>query len=245
MDVLCFTSTAQPEWEKGKDMKTIDIQAWPRRQHFELYRRFDHPHFSLSANVDIGAFYPRVKQGSYSVSAAIIYLISRAANQIPEFRYRMRGEQVVEHAVVHPSTTVLTSDDLFSFCMIRYTEDFFEFAARAAEQMAAARQQVVLSDEPGYDDLLFMTAIPWVSFTSFTHPTHLDPGDSVPRFAWGKFFEESGSLKMPLAVQVHHALMDGVHVGRFYAEIQDYLYHPEVVLGEAEARSPTQDPPDQ
>ena len=32
--------------------------------------------------------------------------------------------------------------------------------------MAAVRQQVVLSDEPGRDDLLFMTAIPWVSFAS-------------------------------------------------------------------------------
>ncbi len=76
-----------------------------------------------------------------------------------------------------------------------------------------------------------MTAIPWVSFTSFTHPTHLNPSDTVPRFAWGKFFEESGSLKMPLAVQVHHALMDGVHVGRFYAAVQEYLSEPGFLSG--------------
>jgi chloramphenicol O-acetyltransferase type A len=74
-----------------------------------------------------------------------------------------------------------------------------------------------------------MTAIPWVSFTSFTHPMHLQRADSVPRFAWGKFFEEDKCLKMPLSVQVHHALMDGVHVGRFYAEVQNYLHHPDFV----------------
>jgi chloramphenicol O-acetyltransferase type A len=210
-------------------MRTIDMQTWPRRQYYEIYRRFDHPHFSLCANVDLGAFYPRVKHGGFSVSAAIVYLITRAANEIEEFRYRMRGEDVVEHAVVHPSMTVLTADDLFSYCTIPYSADFSTFVPRATQQMAYVREHPQLSDEPGRDDFLFMTAIPWVSFTSFTHPTNLDPGDSVPRFAWGKFFEEGGVLKMPLAVQVHHALMDGVHVGRFYTLVQNFLSEPEFI----------------
>jgi chloramphenicol O-acetyltransferase type A len=75
-----------------------------------------------------------------------------------------------------------------------------------------------------------MTGIPWVSFTSFTHPINLDPVDSVPRFAWGKFFPKGDSLKMPLAVQAHHALIDGIHLGRFYETVQDYLNNPEQVL---------------
>jgi chloramphenicol O-acetyltransferase type A len=225
-------------------MRTIDLQTWPRRQHYEIYRRFDHPHFSLCANVDLGAFYSLVKERGFSISAAIIYLISRVANEIPEFRYRMRGEQVVEHAIVHPSTTLLNGDDLFSFCTIQYSEDFSEFVTRAARQMAYVREHPTLSDEPGRDDMLFMTAIPWVSFTSFTHPTHLNPADSVPRFAWGKFFEEGGALKMPLGVQVHHALMDGVHVGRYYEKIQDYLYHPEILLDKGKPHIPIQHPPD-
>jgi chloramphenicol O-acetyltransferase type A len=78
-----------------------------------------------------------------------------------------------------------------------------------------------------------MTAIPWVSFTSFMQPMHLQPADSVPRFAWGKFFKDGAFLKLPLSVQGHHALMDGVHVGKFYAKVQDYLLHADSVLGEA------------
>jgi chloramphenicol O-acetyltransferase type A len=31
---------------------------------------------------------------------------------------------------------------------------------------------------------------------------------------------------MPLSVQVHHALMDGIHVGRYYEKFQAYLDHP-------------------
>ncbi len=173
-------------------MRKIDMQTWPRRPHFDLYRRFDHPHFSLCANVDIGATYAAVKERGTSISVAIIYLIARLANEIPEFRYRMRGEEVVEHAVVDPSPTILTPGDLFSFCTIPYSQDFAEFAARAAVRMAAVRQQIVLSDEPGRDDLLFMTAIPWVSFTSFTHPTHLNPSDTVPRFAGASSSKRAG-----------------------------------------------------
>ncbi len=36
---------------------------------------------------------------------------------------------------------------------------------------------------------------------------------------------------MPLSVQGHHGLMDGVHVGRYFAAVQDYLLGPETVLG--------------
>jgi chloramphenicol O-acetyltransferase len=37
----------------------------------------------------------------------MVYAITRAANAIPEFRYRIRPGQVVEHEVVHPGITVL------------------------------------------------------------------------------------------------------------------------------------------
>jgi chloramphenicol O-acetyltransferase len=41
------------------------------------------------------------------------------------------------------------------------------------------------------------------------------------------------ALKMPLAKQGHHAVLDGIHMGRFYEKVQDGLCRPEVVLGGA------------
>ena len=206
-------------------MRYIDMQTWPRRRLFALYSTFDHPHFGLCANVDVTALYPAVKQRGHSLTLAIVYVITRAANAIPEFRYRIRGQQVVEHEVVRPSTTILAKDDLFGFCYFEYVEDFAAFAARATERIAYMREHPTVENEPG-DDALYMTAIPWVSFTAFMHPLNLQPPDSVPRFAWGKIFEEGKLLKMPLSVQAHHALMDGMHVGQFYAKVQDYLLNP-------------------
>jgi len=211
-------------------MRTIDIQNWSRRDHFEFFKAFNHPHFNLCANVDLTKFYPYLKSHNYSVTTAIIYVITRAANAIPEFRQRMRGEDVIEHDNVSPSVTIRVENDLFSFCSIEYCQEFGEFAQRTAARMVAVKIDPTLKDPPGRDDLLYMTAIPWVAFTSFTHPMRQHPADSIPRFAWGKFISEGTSLKMPLSVQGHHALMDGIHMGKFYEAIQDYLYHPEGIL---------------
>lgn len=182
--------------------------------------------------MDVTAFYPVVKQRAVSFTVATVYLLARAANSIREFRYRIRAGEVVEHEIVHPATTILTDEELFSFCAIDYSEDFSSFAARAAERVAHVKEHPTLEHDPGQDDLLYMTSMPWVSFTGCMHPLNLHPVDSVPRFARGKFFEEGKSLKIPLSVQAHHALMDGIHLGKFYAEVQDYLQQPGVVLGE-------------
>jgi len=79
--------------------------------------------------------------------------------------------------------------------------------------------------------MLFMTSIPWVSFTGFMHPVKLSPADSVPRFAWGKFRGEGQKTVMPLSVQGHHALMDGLHAGLFYEEFQRLSDNPELLIG--------------
>jgi len=212
-------------------MRHIDMETWPRREHFQFFRDWDYPHFNMCANVDVTSFYPAVKRRSASFTVAVAYVLARTANEIPEFRHRIRSGEAIEHEVVHPATTILGDEDMFGFCTMYYDEDFDLFAVRAAEQVAHAKEHPTLTGEQGQDDLLYMSPIPWVSFTSCMHPLQLHPADSIPRFVWGKFFVEGESLKMPLSVQGHHALMDGLHIGRFFALVQDYLYNPDLVLG--------------
>lgn len=212
-------------------MRHIDMQTWSRRDHFKLFRTFDQPHFSMCVNVDVAAFHPFVKRTGCSFTVAMVYVISRASNAIPEFRHRIRGDQVVEHEIVHPGFAILVDRDLFSFCDVEYADDFSEFARRAADGISNVKEHPDLEATQDKDDVVYMSPIPWVSFTSFTHPMPSHAADSIPRFAWGKYFEEGGILKMPVAVQGHHAVMDGIHMGRFYEQLQDDLRHPELVLG--------------
>lgn len=207
-------------------MRTIDLDTWPRRRHFDTFKGFHNPHFDMCANVDLTVFRPAVKQSGVSFTIALLYVLARAANDIPEFRLRIHGDSVVEHDVVHPASTILVEADLFSFCMYDYSEDFAVFARRAERSIAEVRENPWIATVLERDDLLYMTAIPWVVFTSFTHPVMSVPADSVPRFAWGKVWEDAGRMTMPLEVEGHHALMDGLHAGRYYEAVQGYLDDP-------------------
>ncbi|MFM8320254.1 MAG: CatA-like O-acetyltransferase [Chloroflexota bacterium] len=208
-------------------MHLIDLDAWPRRRHYELFRRFDYPHFNMTAPVDVTRFYAAVKARRASYTIAAIFAVSTAANRLVEFRWRMRGDQVVEHDTVDPAPTLLGDDDLFSYYSVPYINDYTQFAGRAQAAIERTRRQPSLADEPGRDDYLFLSAIPWVSFTGISHPIHLNPDDSTPRISWGKLTGSAGALSMPVSVQVNHALVDGVHVGRFYTLLQTLLDAPD------------------
>ncbi|UCG25793.1 MAG: chloramphenicol acetyltransferase [Chloroflexota bacterium] len=210
-------------------MRQIDLENWPRRRQFSVFKTWAYPHFNMCADIDMTSLRAFVKKQNTTFTVAIVYVLTRAANNIPEFRTRIRGEVVVEHEIVHPSCTILVDGNQFSFCAFEYTEEFSLFAAKAAEQIDCVKADPWISDDVKRDDLLYMTAIPWVSFTSFMHAINF-PVDSMPRFAWGKFYEDGESLKMPLSVQIHHALADGIHVGRFYEAVQDHLSNPYSLL---------------
>lgn len=211
-------------------MRIINLDTWPRRKQFALFNRFDYPHFNLCANVDVTQFRAAVRAREVNFTIATIYLLARVANEIPSFRYRIRGEQIVEHEAVHPSHTIATAGDLFSFCTIPYDPDFAVFAPRAADTIAYRQENPTLEDAPGQDDLLYLSAIPWISFTGLLHPIHMHPVDSVPRIVWGKFSPMNDRWQMPLSVQVHHALLDGFHVGQYFEQVQTYLGQPEQLL---------------
>jgi len=208
-------------------MRVIDLASWPHRRAYEAYRRLDYPHFNLTANVDVTAFTPAVKERSVSFTIAVAYTLARVANELQPFRLRIRGEQVVEHERVNPSFTVLLEDEQFSFCTVEYDSDLRAFAAAAANRIEFVRQHPTLKDDAEQDNLLYMTSIPWVPFTAMQHPIHMHPADSVPRLSWGMVFEQLSRLQMPLSVQVNHALMDGLHVGRFYEQVTALLADPQ------------------
>ncbi|MCB0574850.1 MAG: hypothetical protein KDC61_09825 [Saprospiraceae bacterium] len=45
----------------------------------------------------------------------------------------------------------------------------------------------------------------------------------MPKIVFGKYFASGDRLLMPVSVEVHHALMDGLHAGRFFGRFQQVL----------------------
>ncbi|PKP07825.1 MAG: chloramphenicol acetyltransferase, partial [Bacteroidetes bacterium HGW-Bacteroidetes-3] len=45
----------------------------------------------------------------------------------------------------------------------------------------------------------------------------------IPKLVFGKIFNENEIKKIPFSVEVHHALMDGYHVGLLYKKMQQFI----------------------
>ena len=208
-------------------MRVIDVESWPRREHFCLYRGFEFPHVNICVQLDITALWANRARTSASPTVILVYTITKAANRVPEMRQRIRGEQLVEHEVIHPLITVLGDDDLFGVVTLTYDACFATFASKAAESLAKAKEGTSLNEFPHdqegkfvRDDLLSITILPWAAFTGFAI-TRKPQVDCIPLLAFGKVQAAGDRYLLPFFVNFHHALADGLHVARFVKYIEE------------------------
>ena len=204
----------------------LDIASWPRRDTFEFFRGFDKPYFNVCTALDVTNLVAETRQRpQFSISLAYHYFALRVANEIEPFRYRLRGDRVLVHDVIHGGTTVLLPNESFVMAYFDYQEDFGRFMSDAMKSIDEARDAGVFDPQPE-DDRIHFSVVPWISFTSFSHARNWGREDSVPKIAFGKFSEVNGRISLPFSVEVHHALVDGLHVGRYLDRLQEALLSP-------------------
>lgn len=73
------------------------------------------------------------------------------------------------------------------------------------------------------NDIYQFSPLPWISFTHISNTDTGDKESATPIFHWGKYYERDGKILMPFSVQVHHAFVDGLHIGKLANILQDYL----------------------
>lgn len=202
----------------------LDVASWTRRQHFELFRAFDNPFFSVCVEIDATVAWERCKgEGSPSFYIVTLFHSLRAASQTEAFRRRIRDDRVWVHDTVRASATVLRDDDTFGFAILPPAPSFADFHRHGVDEMRRVRAPHPLEiPRPGEDDLIYHSSLPWIRFTAFTNA--LNGGkDSVPRVVFGRCERRDGRWLLPVAVEVHHALVDGLDVGLYLDRFQRAL----------------------
>jgi len=214
-----------------KTERYIDTETWSRRDLFRLFREYDAPAFNICADVDATRLLDFARGRRLSFFVAYHYLSTKVANEVEPFRYRLRGGRVLVHERVHAGAILLLEDESFTFMYFDYTEDFKAFHERAVETIERSRREPpALDAREGSDDLIYHSVIPWVSFTSISHARDSRRQSGIPKIAFGRYAEAGGRVRMPVSVEVHHALMDGLHVGRYFERLQGYFSEPESAL---------------
>jgi chloramphenicol O-acetyltransferase type A len=207
--------------------KEIDVTRWARRRTFEGFRKSEFPHLVVGANMPLGPSVELWRERGISPFVACVYVMCRAANDVPAFRQRLRGERVIEYSLVHADFTVPAQDDSFRIRQCEFSMDFGRFTGNAA---AEAESAGTAPGELQSDHWVFLSCLPWIAFTHVVQPLRSLRNDCIPRVAWGKFERTNGSWQMPVSVQAHHALVDGVHVARFLESVAARFADPEATF---------------
>ena len=194
----------------------LDMENYKRKNHFEYFNSLAYPYVGMTVNVDITAFLEMAKAKELPFFLTFCYCVSKAANGIPELRQRIVEGKIVEYVSCRTSHTVALEDGTYCYCKLNGNmplEDYIPYAIREQE---AAKQRKTIEEEKGETyDMFFISTLPWVSYTSLIQPVPI-PADSNPRITWGKYFEQSGRVLLPVSILAHHALVDGKHIADFY-----------------------------
>lgn len=211
--------------------KYLDLDTWPRRELFEFYRDFDKPYFNICTRLEVTNLLNELhNHPGVSVALTYHYFALKAANEIEQFRYRLRNGKVLIHDVINGGTTLMLPNETFTLVYFDYADTFAEFIGPAQRAIEETRNDGAFRPRHEDDALIHCTTLPWISFTSFSHARNWRREDSVPKISFGKFTQENGRTLMPFSVEVHHALVDGLHVGRYVARVEEMLAQPEIYL---------------
>lgn len=203
-------------------MTVIDRAAWPREEHYRFFASMSHPFYSLTFPVDVTALRSYVRREDLSFYTAMVFLVTKAMEDVEAFRLRDRSGAIVRHDMLVPSFTDLKpGSDLFHIVTLEAGEDLPAFCRRAREQSAA--QTFFVNDGAWGDNLIYFSCLPWFPVTALTNERDADPSDAIPRVAWGRWEERDGRTLLNLSLELNHRLLDGCHVGQFYAALNTRL----------------------
>lgn len=203
-------------------MKKIDMSIWPRRELYDYLSAVSHPFYAVTFAQDVTALYEYVHAHGLSFYYALVYLCTKAMNAVENFRYDIRGSEVVltdrrepsftdmhEGAEIYHIVTMPAGDDLADFC-------------RSAKAKSNAQKTFI---EPDGDagDLIYFSCMPWMDVTGLTNERDFNRDDSVPRVAWGRYTDVGGRRMLHISVEVNHRLVDGYHIGLFAQRLTELI----------------------
>jgi len=199
----------------------INLDTWKRKDYCQIYCNAMQPQYSVSFELDVTNFKKQVKDRNLSFTMAFIYCVTKCASEIEEFRLRFLEGEAVLYQSIDTSFTYLEQDtELFKVVEVPMQitmEDYVQ------EAITKAESQKVHFTGPVSNDVYQFSSIPWITFTHISHTDFGNKEKAQPIFDWGKYYERAGKLMIPFSVQVHHAFVDGIHIGKLADRLQRYL----------------------
>ena len=204
--------------------EVINTETWERGELFRFYIEKLRNVMSMTVDTDVTKLVSFVRAHGLKFYPAMMWAVSKAVNGRAEFRYGWKNGDLVRWDYVSPYYADFHGEDeRFVKLVTEYSGDLSEFHAR------------FLADRERYKDLrafdlkeippntFDVSCLPWVRYRSFDIHVFDEGRYLAPVVTWGRFETENGKTVMPLSVNIHHAVADGWHLSRLFADVQEII----------------------
>lgn len=203
--------------------KEIDVSTWKRREHFEKWIQFDEPFHGIVVKIDLTECYKLCVENNFKIFNRYMYHFVHALNEIEAMKYRLIDEKPVVFEEVLSGLVAMRPDETFAYGQLVKMDDFNAFSKQMNDEKQRIINRGTLHDAERLLNVTHFSVLPWTDFLSLSHARKYGDNDSIPKITFGKITENNGSYSMPMAVHVHHALVDGKDVADFINLFQSLL----------------------
>lgn len=202
--------------------ETINLDTFPRRKHFEYFSSMAFPYVGITADADITEMRNAQKEKGLPFFLSILYATGKAVKAVPELMMRIMDRNIIMLDEVITSHTVALEDGSYAYAEIRHGTALPQFLTEGNKATEEALKSKSLEDSNPIE-LVFVSSLPWVSFSSLIQPVPLSPPDSNPRITFGRYREEHGRILLPVSLLANHALVDGIHISAFFKAFEEAI----------------------
>lgn len=206
-------------------MKVIEVESWIRKEHFDFFSKYDNPFYGIVTEIDCTRAYEKSKENDISFFAYYLHKSILAANKIEELKFRVVDKSVVQFDTIHAGATIGREDGTFGFSFINFSPDFKTFNNELKEEIINVQNTKGLrvNDDAKRPDVIHYSTLPWSKFTGLTHARNFNSDDTVPKITFGKIFTVGTKKMLPISIDVHHGLVDGLHIAQYLEEFQNLM----------------------
>ncbi|MDI9881791.1 chloramphenicol acetyltransferase [Flectobacillus longus] len=198
----------------------INLEEWDRKEHYLFFSKFEEPFYGVTVKIDCTIAYQKAKENGKSFFWYYLYRSLKAANEIENFRYRIIENNPYCFDTINASPTIGRPNGTFGFGYVDYDESEEQFYQNAKNEIDRVLRSTGLMPAVSGENVIHFSAIPWLDFTSISHARSFSFPDSCPKISFGKMMEKEGQKSMSVSIHVHHALVDGYHVGLYVDRFQ-------------------------
>ena len=213
------------------EFNIIDMNTWDRKDCFNHFFNKAKCTYSITVNIDITNLHNYIRTNKLRFYPTFTWVVSKAINNYQEFKMAFDKEDRLgffdeigpSYSVLNDKTKVMS--DLYT----SFNNNFFNFYEDMANALNSYKKDTNFTTQ-FQNNFFIVSCLPWFNYTSFNVNNEGSSPFLFPMVTWGKFFEESNKIFIPVTIQIHHAVADGYHCSLFFSDVKEISSNPEQYL---------------